>query len=46
MLYCFNMSLKQINYWKWANGQYIYESENKIDPSDSSVPILRLYACI
>ena len=27
---------------KWANGQNIYHSENKIDPRGSSVPVLGL----
>ena len=40
------MSLKRKTSRKWANGQNIYDSENKIDPRDSSVLALGLYTCI
>ena len=36
------MSLKEKNSRNWANGQNTYDSENKIDPSGSSVPSLGL----
>ena len=40
------MSLKGKTSRNWANGQNIYDSENKIDTRGSSVPGLGLYTCI
>ena len=40
------LSLKGKTSRKWANGQTIYDSENKIDPRGSSVPPLGLCTCI
>ena len=40
------MSLKGKTSRKWANGQNIYDSENKIDLRGSTVPALGLYTCM
>ena len=40
---CSKMSLKGKSSRKLANGQNIYDYENKIDSTDSSVPILGIY---
>ena len=40
------LNVKEKNSRKWANGQSIYDSVNRIDPSGSSVPALGLYTCI
>ena len=40
------MSLKGKTSRKWANGRNIYDSENKIDPRESSIPVLGLNTCM
>ena len=37
------MSFKGQTYWKWANGQNIYEFEKEMDPRGNSDPVLGLY---